>query len=139
MAQRSNALCFTLKTCPAFWVGGGRFWENLDCNDTVQPGIPRAIHLPHAAPAEERVDAVAAQTGATDESRSCKEIREGGRVRDELQQLLAERGVVVPFTNVTLALRRGQAGYDRQQILHRRPGSSVHGPRGSCRSLCYIL
>ena len=47
--QRRDSLRLTMEAGDAFRIAGMRLWQDLDGDLPIQPGIDRAIHLPHAA------------------------------------------------------------------------------------------
>jgi hypothetical protein len=63
--QCGEALGFSLKAGDALSVRGKRIGEDLDCDIPIQLRIPRAIHLAHAAGADERDDFIRAESGAS--------------------------------------------------------------------------
>src|SRR5262249_43414778 len=56
MIQARNGLGFAFEALLTNRIGGQMRWQNLDCDRTFQPRIPRAIHLPHPACAQRRED-----------------------------------------------------------------------------------
>ena len=71
MIQRREQLGFTLKSRQPIGIARERVGQYLDRHLALQPRIFRAIHLAHAAGAEERDDLVGAETGAGGETHSC--------------------------------------------------------------------
>ena len=70
MIQRREDLRFTLEAGEAVMVGGDVRRQHLNGHIAVQAAIAGAVHLPHAAAANERDDVVGAEASAGTEGQA---------------------------------------------------------------------
>jgi hypothetical protein len=70
MVQAGNCSCFALETLAQFSSIGEVIGKNFDGDDSVQTGVPGAVHLAHPACADGREDFVRAQALASADSQS---------------------------------------------------------------------
>jgi hypothetical protein len=61
MIQGRNSACFPIETLPGLEVLRKMRGKNLDGYDAVKAGVPRTIHLAHAAGSERRLNFVRAK------------------------------------------------------------------------------
>src|SRR5262245_23989609 len=64
MIERGDALRFTLEARAALGVRRGRFWENLDRDQTIQFRVAGAIDLPHSTCADGKLDLIRPESSA---------------------------------------------------------------------------
>ena len=68
MVQARNGLRFALETFAQLRIVGKMSGKNLDCDDAVEAGIARAVHLAHTARTERSDDFVGPQASPSRES-----------------------------------------------------------------------
>jgi hypothetical protein len=67
VTQAGNGLRFALEAGTAVGIGTGLGWKDLDGNRAVEAGVAGAVHLAHAAGADEGIDLVGTEARATGE------------------------------------------------------------------------
>ena len=75
MIQRSQEVRLVLEAGHAVLVGGEGFRQDLDRYVAAELGVPRAVHLAHAARAERSADFVRAETCAGRQAHRLSKLR----------------------------------------------------------------
>jgi hypothetical protein len=74
MVQRRDRPCFLYKTPQSIGVISQRLWQHFDRDIPPEPGIPRAVHLAHAARACWCHDLLRTEFGARGERHLCAQL-----------------------------------------------------------------
>ncbi len=100
MIQRGQRLGFALEAGDTLRVAGMRFRQDLDGDLPIQAGIDRAIHLPHAAFAQQADDLVVSEprTGGQSHARNLCGLRQLVNEHPSTSLRRRDQNVAMAFT-----------------------------------------